>query len=893
MSEHAHQLTSAEHDFLDAVCEGRPRSSPPEHPHLLIERHARTRPDSIAVRHREHRLSFDDLNRRANRLSHLLRAKGVGPESRVVVCVTPGFDIVVALLAILKAGASYVPLDPGYPAAHLRTILDDTRPALIIATTRLAPDVVRGIETLILAESKALLAMYPDVDPARAVEPGATAYVYYTSGTTGAPKGVMASYANLASYVAAARERYDLTSADVMPAIARFSFSISMFELLTSMSAGGGLTLLDRDHVMDPARLAEAMRHVTIFHVGPSLLRPLLDHVRARHDDFSIFDGVRHASSGGDLIPPEVLEWTKDVFRKAEVFVIYGCSEIACMGCTYEVPRDRRLTKTYVGRPFDGMAVRIVDDAGQRAPVGEVGEICFAGGGVVKGYLNRDELTATKFVELDGRRFYRTGDMGRITEEGFVEILGRVDFQAKIRGMRVELGEVEYHLRRAPNVKEGVVMPRDGADGEKVLVAYVVLADAGDATADGEPSSAAAIRRHMVEHLPDYMVPAIYLELPKLPLNHNFKVDRRALPAPSRIRLSSARGRPPETETEQALAAIWKRLLHVEDVCLDDNFFELGGHSLLAVALLVDVKHTFGVFVDGMDVLRESLEVLARLCDQRLGKPLATKKRRAAEAGKNHVELFHFGPGGSLYGVLTLPAEQGARDAVLICPPVGQEKARAHFVLQSLARRLAARGVATLQFDYYGTGDSLGDGIDATPSRWQADVEAAFAELSGRTGGARITAVGARFGATLLAAVAPKLDVVRLVFWDPITDGRAHVDEMAHMQREYLAGRERFSFRRRPRARGTELLGTTYSPRALAELRALSLPSLAAPVPEKWLTTTSSAAASFDAFPGRAPESRLERLEVDCAWTALNRLEDMLPDVGIAAALATLCTEES
>ncbi len=888
MSDNA-QEHATEHGFLDEVCEGRPRAGVPESPHELVERHAVLSPDAVALRHRDRSMTFADLNARANRLSRFLSARGIGAESRVVVAVEPGLDIVVALLAILKAGAVYVPLDPAYPAAHLRTILDDTKPSLVIATRCLSPELSDGVETLLLDEADAWLPSCEDGNPGRLTEPDRTAYVFYTSGTTGKPKGVMASYANLASYVAAARERYGFTSADVMPAIARFSFSISLFELLTPLSAAGTLVVLDRDHVMAPSRLAATIREVTIFHAGPSLLRPLLEYIRTHDEDIAMYDGVRHASSGGDLIPPEVLESAKDTFRKAEVFVIYGCSEIACMGCTYEVPRDRRITKTYVGRPFDGMAVRVVDESLERVAVGEVGEICFSGAGVVKGYLNRAELTASRFVEMKGRRFYRTGDVGRVTGEGFVEILGRTDFQAKIRGMRVELGEVEYHLRRAPRVKEGVVMPRDGADGEKVLVAYVVLDGAASAArAPGEPACAVAIRRHMVQHLPDYMVPAIYLELEKLPLNHNLKVDRRALPAPAR----DTEGRAPETQTERALASIWRRLLGVEQVCLDDNFFELGGHSLLAVALLVDVKRDLGVQVDGMDVLREPLEVLARICDVRRGWPPGAGTRAASSRPAERRELFHFGAGRTLYGVLTRPAEPTKHEAVLVCPPVGQEKTRAHFVLQSFAKRLAARGITSFVFDYYGTGDSLGESVDATLARWQGDILDAFDELARRTDGARITAVGARLGATLLGSVAPRLDVAGFVFWDPVLSGSAHLSTLRRLQRDQLAAAERFSLRRGPRARGTELLGTTYSAPALDELAALALSGDAPRARVKALLTRAAAE-------GPAPHpddassfaAHLERLDVDCSWYALDRLEDTLPDVGISTALTALCTE--
>jgi amino acid adenylation domain-containing protein len=898
MNERATQLSSEQRLWLDSVCDGPRREAPPEPPHTLVERHAQAAPDAVALRHRDRSLTYGELNRRANRLARYLMAKGIGAESKVVVCVEPGFDILIALLAILKAGAAYVPLDPTYPAAHQRTLVSDTQPKLVITDRRPSDDFPFGaFPRLSLDDSEHLLAAFSEANPTLTVPQSATAYVYYTSGTTGKPKGIVASYANLASYIAAARERYQFNERDVVPAIARFAFSISMFELLSPLSAGGTLVMLDREHVLNPTRMAETLREVTLFHMGPSLLRPVIEHIKSHYGDFSQFAGVRHASSGGDMIPPDVLESAKTVFPNADVFVIYGCSEIACMGCTYQVPRDRVITKTYVGRPFDDMSVRILGDTLERLPVGEVGEICFSGSGVVKGYLNRPDQTAAKFVKLDGRRFYRTGDMGRITTEGWLEILGRVDFQAKVRGMRIELGEVEHHLRRAPNVKECVVMARDGTDGEKVLVAYIVPRDTKVARDSDtrEVNPAAAIRRHMVEQLPDYMVPAIYLEIPKLPLNHNMKVDRRALPSPlEREARSDRKSRAPETATERQLATLWERLLRVEEIGLDDNFFELGGYSLLAASFLVEAKKELGVELDGMDVLRESLEVLGRICDERLGRSLSAPVRPARAPARARVELFHFGEGNSLYGVLHHPEEPRVNEAVLVCGPVGQEKARAHFVLKNLAKRLAAAGVAVLEFDYYACGDSLGDDIDATSTRWERDIADALEELRRRTGVARVTAVGVRVGAPLLWSVAHRLGFARLVFWDPVCNGSKHVLAMAEMQRKYLRAAEHLT-RRRRKARGVELLGTTFSERALLELRALTMEP-AFPrhgVPIKWLATSSAAdqTATYQRIAQAETGSRLATLDASCGWYDLGRLEDVLPDVGIASVLSTMATE--
>ena len=899
-------LAPAERLWLEEASRGRSRDLGAELVHQSIEQRAAATPEAIAVRYRDQTLTYRELNGAANRLARHLTAQGVGADCRVLVCVEPAFDIVIALLGILKAGAVYVPLDPTYPAVRIRAILEDTQPKLILSRRPLIEKLgLHGFPVLAFYTDESLWAGSSAENPGTVVAPEQTAYIYYTSGTTGKPKGVMASQANLKTYIQVAQERYQFNSRDVMPAIARFSFSISMFELLSPLVAGGTLLILDREHILDLARMSRTLGEVTFFHAGPSLLKKLLAHIKRHEPDFSRFSGVRHASSGGDMIAPELLETMKQIFANADVFVIYGCSEISCMGCTYPVPRDRPVTKTYVGRPFDNMEVRVLDGALNQVPVGVAGEIHFAGGGIVQGYLNSAALTAERFINLDGRRFYRTGDLGRLSEDGWLEILGRTDFQIKLRGMRIELAEVEYALRSAPGVRDGVVMAREGADGEKILVAYVVLdrpAVAGDETE--RRARTAAIRRHLVERLPDYMVPSTYVELASLPVNHNMKVDRHALPEPERADQRTVRDeriREPESPTERHLASLWKDLLGLERVGLDDCFFELGGQSLSAMEFIVGVEKTLGVVLESMEVLRESLEVLASLCDRRLGKasakPAARTSVTAAPAGEV-IETFHFGPEQTLYGVLHVAQGPSAGEAALICAPLGQEHVRTHFVLNRLARRLASQGVPVLRFDYYGCWDSLGESWEATCERWQRDIVEACRELKRRTQATRVVGIGVRFGATLLGGALERLDEIsRLVLWDPVAEGSAYYAELSEMHQKYLAAIRHLRLRAMPeRIPGAEeLLGQTYSRSALREVKALSLAPIASgrPVPIRWLITSQPARqrALYQALGGSRPGSRIEALDFDCGWQEMAQLSDILPDAGMIRTLAAMVKE--
>ncbi len=889
-------LTAPEREWLAAVGTGPSQPLAGGFVHQSFEARCLATPEATAVRFRDRSLSYAQLNARANQLARHLRAHGIGVDDAVVVCVEPELDIAIALLAILKAGAVYVPLEPTYPPLRICAILDDTRPKLVLTRShlldRLALD---GVAHFAFDVHGALLDGLASTNPALPVEAAQTASVYYTSGTTGKPKGVMASQANLRAYIQLARERYAIDARDVMPAIARFSFSISMFELMSPLAAGGTLLVLEREHVLDLERLARSLQDVTIFHAGPSLLKNLLAHIKRECTDFEAFAGVRHASSGGDMIAPEVLESLKQVFPRAEVFVIYGCSEISCMGCTFPVPRDATLTRTLVGRPFANVAVRVLDPNLNQLPAGVAGEIFFAGAGVVKGYLRRPELTAEKFIHLDGQRFYRTGDMGRLSEEGWLEILGRNDFQINVRGMRIEIGEVEVHLRQAPGVRDGVVMAKLAPSGEKLLVAYYV-ADF-DRAAPQPAARTAAIRRHMVDHLPDYMVPASYVELEALPLNHNMKVDRRALPepllAPQRV-AGAGRTRAAESGTARELAALWQRLLDVSEVGLDDNFFELGGQSLNAMEFIVAVQKDLGIKLGGMEVLRESLEVLAALCDQRLGKqaPDASLRERFASAMQERIEIFHFGPQRSLYGAMHWPCAPRTDQAVLVCAPVGHEHVRSHFILNRLGRQLAAQGVPVLRFDYFGCGDSLGESVDAGCERWQNDIVDAYHELVRRSGAKRIAGVGARLGATLLSQALPRIDLARLVVWDPVGVGLDFHAEMAEMQRRYVLGTQHLRLGRAPRATpaGEELLGATYSPAAVRQLQSLALAAAPRSLPTGWLITSQPQLqrSLYQAHAGGGLHSHVEQLDFDAGWNAIARMSEVLPDVGISRALAAM-----
>jgi len=370
-----------------------------------------------------------------------------------------------------------------------------------------------------------------DENPNIKIAPESTATLFFTSGTTGTPKGVMASYNNVSHYVNVANTRFQSVDSDIIPAIARLTFSISIFELLSPIFAGATLVLLPRASVLDLNEMSHLLERVTVIHMGPSLLSVLVQFIQSQNQKnrdrclpLLSFDNLRHISSGGDMVPVELLWELQKIFLNAEIYVIYGCSEISCMGVTQFYRLDETINKTLVGFAFDNVAVNLLDDNLNLVPQGAIGNVYFSGDGVTKGYWQQPNLTQQKYITIDGLRYYDTGDRGRFNCEGALEFLGRKDFQIQVHGIRIELGEIESILKQLPMVKDGVIAQKKLADGKKKIIAYVI---------ENQPSNQlgknvitdSIILEDLSKLLPDYMMPDHIYFMDEFPLNHNFKLD--------------------------------------------------------------------------------------------------------------------------------------------------------------------------------------------------------------------------------------------------------------------------------------------------------------------------------------------------------------------------------
>ncbi|HJW12147.1 MAG TPA: amino acid adenylation domain-containing protein, partial [Albitalea sp.] len=556
--------------------------------HGLIAARAALRPADPALHMGRDSVSHGELDARANRLAQLLRSRGIGRGALVGLCVERSVAMVVAQLAVLKAGAAYVPLDPAYPANRLATMAEDAQLALLISESALQDRLEWPRErSLLLDIDAAAIARQPDAalapDAALDARPEDPAYVIYTSGSTGKPKGVIVQHRAAVNFLASMARTPGLTAADRLVAVTTLSFDIAVLELLLPLTVGAQVYLASRDETTDGQALRALLEssRATVMQATPATWRMLID---------AGWQGTRgfKALIGGEGLPSDLAHQLLE--RVAELWNMYGPTETTVWSTCWKVEQiDSGIS---IGQPIANTQVHILDERGEPCPIGVPGEIYIGGDGVTLGYLNRPELTAERFVpdpfnRAPGARLYRTGDRGRWRHDGLLEHMGRLDFQVKVRGHRIELGEIESNLATHPQVARTVVIVREDRPGDVRLVAYVVARDAMPAAAE--------LREHLRANQPEYSLPQHFVPLEAIPLLPNGKINRHALPAPA----DDAAGADtpydaPRNDAEAAMAEIWQQLLGIARVSVTANFFDLGGHSMLAMRLVAQVHKRFG-----------------------------------------------------------------------------------------------------------------------------------------------------------------------------------------------------------------------------------------------------------------------------------------------------------
>ena len=569
------------------------RHAPVQPVHRVIEQQVRAHPDAPALAFGDELLSYAQLNARANRLAHRLIALGVKPETRVGVSMERSIEMVVSLLAVLKAGGAYVPLDPEYPADRLAYMLEDSGVGLLLAQERTVPAGLAGAAVCIV--DRLDLGSGPAHDPELALHAENLAYVIYTSGSTGKPKGAANRHGALFNRLAWMQQAYGLDASDTVLQKTPFGFDVSVWEFFWPLMVGARLAMAGPGDHRDPARLVALIgRHrVTTLHFVPSMLQAFL-----AHGGIEACTSLRRIVCSGEALPVEA---QNEVLRRlpgVALHNLYGPTEAAIDVTQWQCRADG-LNHVAIGQPIDGIQVHVLDRNLQLALPGVAGELYLGGVGLARGYLHRPGLTAERFVadplDANGGRLYRTGDLVRWRPDGQLEYLGRLDHQVKIRGLRIELGEIEARLLAQPELREAVVVARDGPGGTR-LVGYV-------SPRAGQAPDLAEIKARLGLALPDYMVPAVLVPMAQgLPLNANGKVDRKALPEPGRMDAEAYEA--PADDAERALAGLWSELLGVARVGRHDNFFALGGHSLLAIQLVSRLQDGAYAAIGIQDVFR-------------------------------------------------------------------------------------------------------------------------------------------------------------------------------------------------------------------------------------------------------------------------------------------------
>ncbi|MGP9766974.1 amino acid adenylation domain-containing protein [Halomonas sp. AOP13-D3-9] len=548
--------------------------------HSLIGRQVAATPEATALVFEDQSLSYAELNTRANQLAHYLIGLGVKPETRVGIAMERSIEMVVGLLAILKAGGAYVPLDPEYPSERLAFIADDSGIELLLTQHHLRESLPVADGLSVVELDRLDVAHHGSTDPAVAIHGEHLAYVIYTSGSTGRPKGAAIRHEALTNCMVWMQETYQLIDTDAVLHKAPFGFDVSVWEIFWPLSVGARLVIAQPGDHRDPERIIELIqRHgVTTLNFVPSMLKAFL-----AYPDVKAKTRLKHIMCGGEAVPATLQQDVAECLEGANLHDLYGPTETT-IHVTHWWCRGDAHRQIPIGRPISSTRTYVLDSELNLAPTGVAGELYLGGVSLARGYLNRSDLTAERFISdpfAEGERLYRTGDLVRWREDGQLEYLGRLDHQVKIRGLRIELGEIEAELLSRPEIREAVVVAQEGPGGS-ILVAYVVP------QADCELGTS-KLRDRLGQKLPDYMVPGVVVTLDALPLNANGKVDRKALPEPDLA--SSSQYEPPQDEVEEALAEIWSEILGVERVGRHDNFFELGGHSLLALKVLEQMRH--------------------------------------------------------------------------------------------------------------------------------------------------------------------------------------------------------------------------------------------------------------------------------------------------------------
>jgi amino acid adenylation domain-containing protein len=586
--------------------------------HHLFEAQVEKTPDAIALIFANQQLTYRELNNRANQLAHYLQNLGVKPESLVGICMERSIEMVVGILAIMKAGGAYLPLDPNYPQERLAFMLEDAQLSLLLVQLHLVNELPAHTAKVVTIDTDgAAFADYSQANPFISVQLENAAYIIYTSGSTGKPKGAINTHKGLCNRLLWMQDTYQLEECDRVLQKTPFSFDVSVWEFFWTLFTGATLVIAKPGGHQDASYLLQLItqQQITTLHFVPSMLQVFLE-----EPELEKCHSIKRVICSGEALP---FELQKRFFERldAELHNLYGPTEAAIDVTSWKCQKNSNEKIVPIGRPIANIQIYILDNYLQPVPVGIPGELHIGGVGLARGYLNRPELTNEKFISSPfepEKRLYKTGDLARYRSDGSIEYSGRIDYQVKIRGFRIELGEIEEVIAESFNVRETVVLAK-----ENRLIAYVV-------PKEKITFSINELRHFLKKKLPEYMLPSVFVVLEALPLTSNGKVDRRALPAPDKLRPELANNyQAPQSEVEKLIAKVWKQALQLERVGVHDNFFDIGGHSLLVVQVSNQLR----------EILNWDLSVVEIFQNPTI-KSLAEHLRQKSSAQKNLEKTY-------------------------------------------------------------------------------------------------------------------------------------------------------------------------------------------------------------------------------------------------------------
>jgi amino acid adenylation domain-containing protein len=589
--------------------------------HQLFEAQAETIPDALAIVYEKQNLTYGKLNKKANQLAHCLKSMGVGPETPVGICMEPSIETIIGILGIIKAGGAYAPIDPSFPKERADFILNDTQaPVLLTQQTLLEKFLGCKAQVINVDAGWQTIMGYSDENPCSYAEPGNLIYIIFTSGSTGAPKGVAIEHRQLLNYIYAIRQRLQFPFPASYAMVSSIAADLGNTCVFPSLCFGGSLHIISPDRASDPNALAEYFQEhdIDCLKIVPSHLSALLTSARSEQ-----VIPRKRLILGGESSGWSLIERLRSLAPHCSIFNHYGPTEstVGVLTCEVEDRLSDVSATVPCGRPIGNIKIYLLDQYFEPAPVGIPGEVHIGGLGLARGYFNRPELAAEKFIpnpfsREPGWRLYRAGDLARYGPSGNIEFLGRVDDQVKIHGFRIELGDVKAVLDQHPSIRESLVTTYE-ALGAKAVAAYIVFDD-GNVTVAG-------LRDYMKKRLPEYMIPSAFVTLDSLPRLPNGKINRKALPAPDKTALEARTVyEPPASPVEKEIAGIWTRLLGVERIGARDSFFDLGGHSLLATQLVARIYDAFQVSIPLRSIFeRPTIVELALVIEEELIREIA------------------------------------------------------------------------------------------------------------------------------------------------------------------------------------------------------------------------------------------------------------------------------